>query len=161
MYKDMWSKAEPMIVEHMLYKPMTVDSQDILFSGNIDGSSAQGVVLSPEAQHLACFQGGMFALAGRIFDQPKEVEIGEKLTNGCVWGYESTVNGIMPETFYAMACADRESCLWDEAAYNKSWTEDGATPGLPKGFTRVSDDRYLLRYFYSPSFLALFSITNC
>lgn len=146
MYKDMWLNAEPMIVEHMLYRPMTIDSRDILFSGTISGSASDGVDLTAEAQHLACFQGGMFALAGKLFNRPEDVRIGEKLTNGCVWGYESTPTGIMPETFYTLACKDRASCPWDQAAFTKAWIDDGSNEGLPKDFIRVHDDRYLLRY---------------
>jgi mannosyl-oligosaccharide alpha-1,2-mannosidase len=150
MYKEMWQSAEPLIVEYLLYRPMTPDSQDILFSGNLVGSIEDGsITLSPEAQHLACFQGGMFAIAGKIFDRPEDVRIGEKLTNGCVWGYESTATGIMPEWIYTVPCVDRASCRWDAVAYNESWTAEGAPPGMPKGFTRVHDDRYLLRYVHS------------
>jgi mannosyl-oligosaccharide alpha-1,2-mannosidase len=71
--------------------------------------------------HLACFAGGMFAMGGVLFDKPEHVEIGSKLTDGCVWAYNVTASGIMPEGAEAMQCPDTwGDCRWNETAY---WEE--------------------------------------
>jgi mannosyl-oligosaccharide alpha-1,2-mannosidase len=140
----MWEKAVLPIKQHMLYKPMTIDNQDILFAGMLIADIPSGVTLDPETQHLQCFLGGLFALSAKAFKRPEDLEIAAKLTDGCVWAYRSTPSGIMPETFYAFYCDDHTNCPWNESRWQK---EVSPLTELPYGFSSIRDGRYLLRYF--------------
>jgi len=122
-YKSMYESSAEAITESLIFKPMTIDNRDILISGTMKVTvniSSGGFIykLYPEMEHLTCFAGGMFAMAGKIFDRPGDVEVGRKLTEGCVWAYESTTTGIMPEMLTAMECEHREGdCRWNQTAY--------------------------------------------
>ncbi|KAK4556492.1 hypothetical protein LTR86_006636 [Recurvomyces mirabilis] len=121
-YKDMYLYSANTVIENLLLRPMTIDNRDLLMSGlmrvsinHTDGSLIKQQVA--EGEHLTCFAGGMFALGGKLFDRPEHVEIGRKLTDGCIWAYNSTTTGIMPESFEAMPCKDMKDCKWNETAY--------------------------------------------
>jgi mannosyl-oligosaccharide alpha-1,2-mannosidase len=73
----------------------------------------------------------MYLLGGRLFGNETHIEIGKKLTNGCVWVYESLPNGIMPEVLQMTACPSFSACPYD--------------PTQPSPFTRVIDPKYALR----------------
>ncbi|KAK0269498.1 hypothetical protein LTR35_014794 [Friedmanniomyces endolithicus] len=134
-YKDMYIAAADTVAKHLLFRPMNPDNLDILLSGalKVSVNMTTGEDINqhvPEGEHLTCFAGGMFALGGKLFDRPEDVEIGRRLTDGCVWAYESTTTGIMPELFTAMTCEGasdwREECKWNETAYWRSldpWEE--------------------------------------
>ncbi|KAK0274334.1 hypothetical protein LTR91_006339 [Friedmanniomyces endolithicus] len=134
-YKDMYIAAADTVSKYLLFRPMNPDNLDILLSGalkvSINMTTGEYInQLVPEGEHLTCFAGGMFALGGKLFDRPQDIEIGRRLTDGCVWAYESTTTGIMPELFTAMTCEGvkdwREECKWNETAYWRSldpWEE--------------------------------------
>ncbi|KAK0895036.1 hypothetical protein LTR91_011095 [Friedmanniomyces endolithicus] len=134
-YKDMYIAAADTVANHLLFRPMNPDNLDILLSGalkvSVNMTTSEYInQLVPEGDHLTCFAGGMFALGGKLFDRPQDVEIGRRLTDGCVWAYESTTTGIMPEVFTAMTCEGvkdwKEECKWNETAYWRSldpWEE--------------------------------------
>ncbi|KAK0254084.1 hypothetical protein B0A54_05448 [Friedmanniomyces endolithicus] len=134
-YKEMYIAAADTVSEHLLFRPMNPDNLDILLSGalkvSVNMTTGEYInQLVPEGEHLTCFAGGMFALGGKLFDRPEDVEIGRRLTDGCVWAYESTTTGIMPELFTAMTCEGvsdwKEECKWNETAYWRSldpWEE--------------------------------------
>lgn len=154
-YRSMYEKFIEVAKEKLFFRPMTVGDEDILFSGNLDYRAEQ-FNFHPVQQHLTCFTGGMLAIAGKIFNRPEDVDIGAKLTDGCVWAYKNTPTGIMPETFTAVDCRNKTSCKWDtakwrEAVNDMGITEDAAltqyieTNKLSPGFARVGDARYLLR----------------
>ncbi|RFU72913.1 glycosyl hydrolase family 47 [Trichoderma arundinaceum] len=131
---------------YFLFRPMLPDEDDVLISGNININEKGVPVLDPETEHLACFVGGMFGLAGKLFNQADDVETGIKLTNGCVYAYRAFPTGMMPERIDLAPCKDRSHCPWDE----EYWIlERGKRPEwkdhLPKGFTTAKDPRYLLR----------------
>jgi mannosyl-oligosaccharide alpha-1,2-mannosidase len=154
-YRTMYEKFIPVAKKHLLFRPMTVSDEDILIFGTVWLSKGGIPRLTPELQHLACFTGGMLAIAGKIFNRPEDVEDGGKLANGCVWAYRNTVTGIMPETLTAVPCDNRTSCKWDTKKWHKavdSVSEDDATikeeivmKKLSPGFGYVNDARYLLR----------------
>lgn len=131
---------------HFLFRPMLPDEDDVLISGNVNINSEGKPVLDPETEHLACFVGGMFGLAGRLFSNEDDVERGIKLTNGCVYAYRAFPTGMMPERIDFAPCKDRTHCPWDEEYWiqerdkRNEWREH-----LPKGFTTAKDPRYLLR----------------
>jgi len=123
-YKEMYTKSADVAIERLIYKPMTKDGRDILASGDlslaINSSSETGELIETFKavnSHLVCFAGGMFALGGVIFDRPEDVEIGKKLTDGCIWAYNVTATGIMPEDFYLSKCESKTNCEWNETKY--------------------------------------------
>ncbi|KAK1815372.1 hypothetical protein LTR12_010251 [Friedmanniomyces endolithicus] len=142
-YKDMYIAAADTVAKHLLFRPMDPDNLDILLSGalKVSVNMTTGEYINqhvPEGEHLTCFAGGMFALGGKLFDRPEDVEIGRRLTDGCVWAYESTTTGIMPEVFTAMRCEGasdwREECKWNETAYWRSldpWEESRTRVASP------------------------------
>lgn len=126
----MYRTALATFSEHLFFKPMLPGDPDILFSGTVSTRSGYPR-LDHQVQHLGCFVGGMVALGSRLTKSPAELETARKLTDGCVWAYESTPSGIMPEIFNVrQACNDTFSpCTWS---------------GEGEGFTAV-DASYQLR----------------
>ncbi|KAI5918250.1 glycoside hydrolase family 47 protein [Camillea tinctor] len=138
-YEKLYRGSMETIINHILFRPMTPDQADILFPGNVYVSSI-GPNLTPEAQHLSCFAGGMFGLGGKLFNIPEHVDIGEKITKGCIWAYDAMPAGIMPEICDLLKCETLEPCEWDDSV----WQQNGAKD-LKKGFRNARDPRYLLR----------------
>lgn len=160
MYTDFIDRAK----EHLFFRPMTKDSLDVLISGTSIVQSNGEVKLKTEGQHLSCFVGGMMAVASKIFSRPEDMEIARKLTDGCIWAYESTPSGIMPEVFMAIDIRQETSLKWDKSKWLKEVNNEHAIGGqdeikdmearaekiidalrLPEGMTAVPDRRYILR----------------
>ncbi|CAJ2509466.1 Uu.00g144920.m01.CDS01 [Anthostomella pinea] len=120
-YKTLHLKTAEAVKKWLLYRPMVPDDRDILFSAKITtkGEPATDARSEFEVTHLTCFLGGMFGLGGKIFDVPADVEIGRKLTDGCVWAYENTPSGIMPEIAHVVPCADPDDCHWNQTMYEE------------------------------------------
>jgi mannosyl-oligosaccharide alpha-1,2-mannosidase len=125
-YESMYTEAIDVIREKLLYRPMTKDGRDVLFAGTLktsgltaenSSSTSPGEKMQYEAQHLTCFAGGMFALGSKIFGIKGDLDIAWKLTDGCIWAYESTATGIMPESFHLVPCASRKDCAWNETRW--------------------------------------------
>ena len=115
----MHEKVADAVKSHLLYRPMIKDDRDILFSAKVSSRDGTGkdLIYNYEITHLTCFLGGMFAMGGRIFDRPEDVEIGAKLADGCAWAYETMPMGVMPEGSIIVPCADMTSCAWNETAW--------------------------------------------
>ncbi|QKX64228.1 uncharacterized protein TRUGW13939_11401 [Talaromyces rugulosus] len=168
-YQKMYEAIIAPIKKHLLFRPMTKDGEDILFSGTKSGAN-----LDAEAQHLTCFVGGMFGIGGKIFDRREDVKTARKLVDGCIWAYDSMATGLMPEIFHTSVCDDVEYCSWDE----KKWLadvrknnrgnadDDEATRdmakklGLAPGITRVTDAKYILRPEAIESVFIMYRITG-
>lgn len=121
-YEKMYVASADAVIDKLLYRPLTPENLDILFSGELRVRRNLTTMEFVEdhvanGAHLTCFAGGMFALGGVLFDRPGDVQIGAKLTDGCVWAYNSTTTGIMPEDFTTLACDDEEDCTWNEERY--------------------------------------------
>ena len=103
----------------LLFKPMTPDNRDILLpsSGRVAGDGS--VVLDEEAEHLGCFLGGSYAISGKLLKNQEYVDMGAKLTLGCVYGYESFPTGMMPERINMVACKSPENCEWDQELFDQ------------------------------------------
>ncbi|POR34218.1 alpha-1,2-Mannosidase [Tolypocladium paradoxum] len=131
---------------HFLFRPMLPRGEDILMPGNVNVRNG-APVLDPETEHLACFVGGMFGLAGRLLGRPRDVETGARLTRGCVFAYRSFPTGMMPERVDMAPCASRTApCPWDEALWARERdARPEWQPHLPRGFTAAKDPRYILR----------------
>ncbi|KAK5160206.1 hypothetical protein LTR04_004785 [Oleoguttula sp. CCFEE 6159] len=117
-YKTMYEYSMEAVIDKVLFRPMVPGERDILVPGRY-ASNAQGEdgQLTPESEHLACFAGGMFALGAKIFNRKGDLDIARRLTDGCVWAYESTTTGIMPELYQAVACESRYECSWNETKW--------------------------------------------
>ncbi|KAG7009038.1 cell surface mannoprotein [Physcia stellaris] len=121
-YQSMYEMSIETTKKYLLFRPMIPDEKrDILFAGQVSTSGhlddPNDIKLRAEGTHLTCFVGGMFAIGAKIFNRKADLELAKKLTDGCVWAYESTTTGIMPEHFLALPCTSREKCPWNETAY--------------------------------------------
>ena len=152
-YGIMWSTAAETISKNMLFRPMVPDNADILFPGDVKVDGA--AILTAESQHLSCFVGGMFALGGRLFNREDHIELGTKLTRGCIWAYNAFPTGVAPEIFNLFACDSLSNCEWDE----KRWERYG-DQRLPKGIKNARDPSYILRPEAMESVFVLYRITG-
>jgi mannosyl-oligosaccharide alpha-1,2-mannosidase len=150
-------------MNNLFFKPMIPGEEDILISGNCDVLQ-DGPRLDPESEHLSCFIGGLYALAGRLFNSDEYLDVGGKLARGCAYAYKSFPTGIMPERYNMALCPGedhRKGCAWDEATFTEAaadrpqYKED-----LPKGFTTAKDPRYILRPEAIESVFILWRITG-
>ncbi|TLD29151.1 hypothetical protein PspLS_04006 [Pyricularia sp. CBS 133598] len=180
-YEAMYRAAMDVVEKHVLFRPMAPPNgsatiPDILFSGTAKVHEDGSVTNNNEGQHLACFTGGMFALGGRLFDNPHHLKIGEQLARGCAWGYKSFPTGLLPELFGTSVCPSIDTkCSWEEDRWLKEihspWEKPkvnrkGAVNGfdksklLPRGFTHARDPRYILRPEAIESLFVLYRITG-
>ncbi|KAF2260726.1 seven-hairpin glycosidase [Lojkania enalia] len=174
-YKKLYLDSAAMIDKHLLYRPMLPDNEpgeDLLFCGEGHAQNDGRVTLDADMQHLTCFVGGFFALAGRLFENEHHVDLGAKLTEGCIYAYSSMPTGIMPEIFDAVACESRTTCPWNQTKYEvevlrKTWGKNKddfeATvreQRLTKGWTQLRDKRYLLRPEAIESVFVMYRITG-
>ena len=173
-YEKLWKDSSAMIDKHMLFRPMLPDTEpgkDLLFSGDVS-ISGEEITLDAEMQHLTCFIGGMFALGGRLMPDKYHVDLGAKLTEGCIYAYHAMPSGVMPEIFDLAPCASRTHCpwnasFWEEEVLRRSYGHDHADfeatlakDKLPPGFTAIRDKRYLLRPEAVESVMIMYRITG-
>jgi mannosyl-oligosaccharide alpha-1,2-mannosidase len=171
-YKQLYTGSMSAAIKHTIYRPMTPDSADILVAGGARAQSESSAVLDPRGEHLVCFTGGMFALGGKLFDMPEHVEIGRKLTDGCIWSYKALPLGVMPEVFQMIPCKDKLHCTWNETLWHeevRKYVSLGSDQDLdeyikntriPKGFAQISDPRYILRPEAIESVFMMYRITG-
>ena len=174
-YKEMYELAMIAVKNYIFFRPMLPDDKDILVSGSATVRDDQTVEIDSRGQHLGCFTGGMVGIGAKIFDRPEELTIARKLVDGCIWAYDSMITGIMPEVFHMVRCEDPLSCEWDEKKWHEAIgsfdhvNEDVSTDGigqaikkkrLPKGFSDISDRRYILRPEAIESVFILYRITG-
>ena len=160
-------------MKHILFIPYTPDDADILVAGEITVDEMGRFSPQLHAEHLSCYAGGMFALGGRLTTNERHIEIGKKLTWGCIWAYKNSPLGIMPEAFAMAPCPKTSVCTWNDAKYkdavrreNELWLDDESLNGVlaqvkwPAGFTAISDKRYVLRPEAIESIFVLYRITG-
>ncbi|KAK6072844.1 glycosyl hydrolase family 47 [Seiridium cupressi] len=156
MYETMYRAAMDTVQQNLLFRPMLPNQDDILFTGDVSISASTGdPILTGEAQHLACFVGGMFGLGGKLFGIQEHVDIGEKIAKGCAWAYGAMPTGIMPEIFSLFPCPTLDACSWDE----EQWEADGMT-NVTKGFKSAQDPQYLLRPEAIESIFLMYRMTG-
>lgn len=168
-YRTMYENFIEVVKERLIFRPMSVGDRDILLIGSLklypDGETEN--IYSME--HLACFTGGMLALAGKIFNRPQDLSEGKRLADGCVWAYKNTISGIMPETFTAVPCASKLDCRWDESAWFRAIDPNADAEAMRRrvnserlspGFAQAHDRRYLLRPEAIESVFILWRITG-
>ena len=121
-YRTMYEKAVEAANKYLLFRPMLPDARDIRVLGSASFAGKPDLPrklrLYPQQEHLLCFAGGMYAMGSRIFDRKADLDIATKLTDGCVWAYESTITGIMPEGFMMMPCDNMDKCDWNQTRWN-------------------------------------------
>ncbi|KAF2824456.1 seven-hairpin glycosidase [Ophiobolus disseminans] len=179
-YEKLHKDAAAMIDRHMLFRPMIPDEalgEDLLYCGDVSSYDGELVQLVPDMQHLTCFIGGMFGLAGRFFEDDHQVDLGAKLTKGCIFAYEAMPSGIMPESFTVMPCQSRTACSWNETAWEDLKTglcgingelgspdfgkiEPNEECHMVPGFSYIRDKRYLLRPEAIESVFIMYRITG-
>ncbi|GAB7354856.1 hypothetical protein MBLNU459_g5232t1 [Dothideomycetes sp. NU459] len=173
MYEKMYLDSMAASIRYTLWRPMTPDKADILIAGTAYMDEDHKGALEFTGQHLVCFAGGMFALGGKLFSQPKHVDIGRQLTDGCIWTYKALPLGVMPEVFTMLECPTNDLCEWDEKFWRKEVLkrngrgEGESTPEeliaeqrLPPAFTTIPDRRYILRPEAIESVFVLYRITG-
>ncbi|KAL2201622.1 family 47 glycoside hydrolase [Sarocladium strictum] len=176
-YQRMYEKAMDVAPKYLFYKPMTPTNEDILVStafNTKDGSTARGH-RDTQGQHLVCFLGGMLAIGGKLFERPHDLQLAEKLTNGCIYAYQAFPNRIMSETWNMVSCDPDSSCPWDEERWKKEVLKANSKgaeatlqeadaiihdDALPQGFTRIPDRRYILRPEAIESVFVLYRTTG-
>ncbi|KAK2624587.1 hypothetical protein QTJ16_005780 [Diplocarpon rosae] len=164
--------------QHMFFRIYNPEDANLTFSGDVR-TNKDNYMMHPRAQHLTCFTGGMVGLASKIFSRPSELEVAEELTQGCIWAYDSSANGIMPEICTLLPCPKNDDCRWDEkiwhtalnrnSAFTRVTTEAEKTlhaqnvirdSRLPPGFTAIDDRRYILRPEAIESVFLMYRITG-
>jgi len=181
-YRNMYANALDSAKRHILFRPLNPANQQLLVAGTLKRNSAAHHTLIPEGQHLTCFAGGMVAIAAKAFGQTHDLETARQLVDGCLWAYESMPTGIMPESFTAVPCREKElyeeDCTWTD----ERWYTAVATHALPdlearhnlveqgqaftsqrnllKGFVEIGDSRYLLRPEAIESLFVLYRVTG-
>ena len=95
---------------------MTQDHNDVLFSGDIHIDGSGEAHSEFRVQHLGCFAGRMLALGARIMQNKDDLALAHKLTDGCIWAYNSTQSSLMPEVFHITPCGS--PCSWQ----NEKWS---------------------------------------
>ncbi|KAL9625080.1 MAG: hypothetical protein Q9160_000809 [Pyrenula sp. 1 TL-2023] len=131
-YRTMYEDSASAIKQSLLFRPMIEDEdRDLLFAAKVttsgkkqkhsDDEGATYTRKDPdmvyEGTHLTCFAGGMFAVGAKIFNLEEDMEIASKLTDGCIWAYEATTTGIMPESFEVLPCEDKTKCPFNQTAW--------------------------------------------
>lgn len=123
-YRTMYETAMDTVRKYLLFRPMIKENRDVRFAATVavsDPDPEEGgerlLDYQYEGTHLTCFAGGMFAVGAKLFGLDGDMDIAAKLTDGCVWAYESTKTGIMPEGFEVLPCEDVNSCEWNETRY--------------------------------------------
>ncbi|KAI8719024.1 Alpha-1,2-Mannosidase [Fusarium sp. LHS14.1] len=151
-YESMYRIASDTVIKHLLYRPMLPEKDDILFSGDVHVNDDR-VELVTESQHLTCFAGGMFALAGKLLNIEEHVNIGERLARGCGWAYKAFPTGMMPEIFNLVSCPTLEPCEYEK----ERWLPEKES--LSPGFRNARDPRYILRPEAIESIFIMYRIT--
>ncbi|PHH80324.1 hypothetical protein CDD80_1963 [Ophiocordyceps camponoti-rufipedis] len=131
-YKKLYEDTADAIDKYLLFRPMIEGQWDALFPAKVSVSShsTDDLLYHYEVAHLTCFIGGMFGLGGKLFSRPDDVETAKKLTDGCVWAYQSTASGIMPDGGTVVPCPSIDRCefnktrWWELLDGSKDWRDD-------------------------------------
>ncbi|ELR03826.1 hypothetical protein VC83_04719 [Pseudogymnoascus destructans] len=122
-YRTLYTSTMDAIRTHLLYRPLIPGGRNVLFSGKVqinpylpDGRNHEMIY---EVTHLTCFIGGMVGMGAKLFGIDNDLSIAERLADGCVWAYEATKSGVMPEDARAVPCENPLECEWDEERYYK------------------------------------------
>ncbi|KAK2059530.1 family 47 glycosyl hydrolase [Colletotrichum caudatum] len=147
--------------QSLFFRPMLPGEENVLISGNVNINGDGKPVLDPESEHLGCFIGGAYALAGRLLGREEWVTVGGRLALGCYYAYQAMPTGMMPERYNMIPCDRRDDCKWDEGKWDAGKKlRPEYKEHLPKGFTTAKDPRYILRPEAIESIFILYRITG-
>lgn len=159
-YRLLYERAMAAGIDHLLFRPRVPDNADILIPGTARASpkgDRHTIITRDNAgEHLTCFVGGMYALGGKLFNNDTHVDLGRKLTDGCVWLYRHSPTGIMPESFALQACPSFDECDY----FPSSSSSSSSNKKNNNHFTSVRDKRYALRPEAIESVFYLYRITG-
>ncbi|KAH7392101.1 glycoside hydrolase [Phaeosphaeria sp. MPI-PUGE-AT-0046c] len=130
--KDRWIAAADSTIQYLTSHPSS--RPDLTFVASFNGTT-----LRLRSQHLACFDGGNFILAGQVLGEQKYIQYGLSLVQGCHETYAATKTHIGPEQFE-----------WDASAVTANQTAFYNASGF-----YVTDGSYSLRpeviesYYYA------------
>lgn len=160
-YKKMAISSLDTARDNLFFRPMVKDTAPILFSGRLVIPFREDAEpeLTAEGEHLTCFAGGMFSLAGRLFSRDDYVDYGEQLARGCAWAYDSFPTGLMPEVFQLLPCKTINLGPCEPDAEEEPSAET-TQRRLPEGFKWIKDARYLLRPEAIESIFYAYRITS-
>lgn len=162
-YLNMSRSFMDVAARHLFFRPMLPDGEDILVSGNVELGDHGVPNLHPESEHLTHSIGGVYALAGQLFNNQTYVDMGRRLTRGTIYTYRAMPTGIGPERFSMVPCpkARYGSCPWDVRVFldDRDKRPEWKTH-LPTGFTTVKDTRHVLRSEAIESVFVLYRITG-
>lgn len=125
-YRKMYEKAMDTARKYLLFQPMVKDKRDLRFASTVTlkkplaEEGPEHWTHEYQGTHLACFAGGMFGVGAKLFGIEGDMDIAAQLTDGCVWAYESTSTGIMPESFELLPCEMGKPCVWNETRYGEA-----------------------------------------
>ncbi|KAL8243789.1 hypothetical protein R6Q59_010047 [Mikania micrantha] len=161
-YAQMWFKASIAIVHNLLFRaylPSPSPKHPTLFTGIATHQhKSDSYLLEPRLQQSSCYTGSLFALSSRLFNHPADLELSKELTQGCIWAWQTSPLGIMPETVTVMTCPQPmgAQCAWNQTYY------DHAQPAkdMPPGFLYSKNPRYLLRGDIAESLFVMYRVTG-
>jgi len=178
-YRKLYESSWTAIEKYVLFRPMTQDNADILFTGDAWFNSLKKTTLDGRVQHLSCFAGGMVGMGAKIFDRPKDMSTARKLVDGCIWAYDGQVSGLMPEVSHIVPCEKVDQCEWDKkkwyhAVSERQTMKDGASTlttdekkeafikerRLLPGYASIEDRSYILRPEAIESVFLLYRMTG-
>lgn len=116
-YRRLYERSIEAARKWLVFRPLVpgdLGNDKILMMGHVDVEADQPARFQTVMQHLTCFVGGMFGMGGKVFNMPGDVDIGRRLTEGCVWAYSATKTGIMPDSFSVRECVNGSDCSWDK-----------------------------------------------
>ncbi|TQS32778.1 hypothetical protein Golomagni_06899, partial [Golovinomyces magnicellulatus] len=155
-YSRMHTRSMNAAEKHLFYRPRIEQDVDILFSG-LASPPESASQLGTGTGHLSCFVGGMLALGGKLLSNDSRIDQGAQFARGCIWSYESTTSGVMPEGFSLSRCPDLSPCNYTDVQWEADIGKENnlreaqlvkdfiANKRLPKGYTDIPDARYILR----------------
>lgn len=103
-YRSLYTNTIDAANANLVYRPMVEGDPDILFMGGMVNRGGGFYQFDGQMSHLTCFAGGMYAMGAKIFNRPNDLDIARRLTQGCVWAYNITRTGTMPESFHVRRC---------------------------------------------------------
>jgi mannosyl-oligosaccharide alpha-1,2-mannosidase len=110
--KDQWIVAAESTITYLTSHPSS--RPDITFVAFFNGTQ-----IIQRSQHLACFDGGNFILAGQVLGEPRYLQYGLELVSGCHETYISTATRIGPEIFSwnTSALPANQTAFYDAAGF--------------------------------------------
>jgi mannosyl-oligosaccharide alpha-1,2-mannosidase len=152
-YENLSRQALRAIKEHLIFRASLPGRDDVLFSGNARMLRNGIIQHDPRVQHLSCFAGGMFGMAGRLFQNQEYVDMLAHLTWGCIHAYNAFPTGIAPKIFSMLRCPGDtlDICDWNEDEWKPRAIQLSKEVLIKLATRRIFSVRGPLRAFLSSS----------